>query len=118
MSIIFGTNLKMVRQKFGLTQKQVARKFNVSTSTIGMYEQGRREPHYDLLIKISEETKISVSELLGIENKFHIKSLSIEKTITDLIQFIKSHDKVILKGKVLNKDEIEHIVYVLKMILK
>lgn len=118
MSIIFGTNLKMVRQKFGLTQKQVARKFNVSTSTIGMYEQGRREPHYDLLMKISEETKISVSELLGIENKFHIKSLSIDNTITDLIQFIKSHDKVILKGKVLNEDEIEHIVYVLKMILK
>ena len=38
--------LKKLRMKSGLTQAELAEKIKVSPSSIGMYEQGRREPHF------------------------------------------------------------------------
>ena len=76
---IFGENLKKAREKYGLTQERFAQDLNISPSTVGMYEQGRREPDLDTLIKMSDRLHISINTLLGIEEKFHTKSIQIEK---------------------------------------
>ena len=110
--------IKNLREKSGLTQQQFAEKLNVSVSTIGMYEQGRREPDLDTLIKFSDILHTSILTLLGIEEKFHIKSIHIDKVISELIDFIKNQDYVFLKDKKLTENEISNILYVLKLLLK
>jgi transcriptional regulator with XRE-family HTH domain len=59
--------LRQLRQERRLTQAQLARMLGVSPSTIGMYEQGRREPDGDLLARMASVLRCSTDELLGVE---------------------------------------------------
>ena len=88
MTNSFGENLRKAREKCGFTQEQLAYKLNISPSTVGMYEQGRREPDLNTLAKISEKLFTPINILLGIEETFHIKSIQIDKMIVSLIDFI------------------------------
>ena len=118
MANYFGENLRKAREKCGFTQEQLAHTLNISPSTVGMYEQGRREPDLDTLAKISEKLFTPITTLLGIEEKFHIKSIQIDKMIASLIDFIQNQDCVFWKGKRLCTEEINKIFYVLKLILR
>lgn len=114
----FGENLRKAREKCGFTQEQLAYKLNVSPSTVGMYEQGRREPDLNTLTKMSNKLFTPITTLLGIEEKFHTKSIEIDKIIIQLIDFIQNQDCVFWKGKKLAPEEIDKIFYVLKLILR
>ena len=68
---MFSRILKTLRSDYNLTQKEVAEKLSVSTSTIGMYESGKREPDIETLNKISMLFDVSIDYLLGkAKNKF------------------------------------------------
>lgn len=62
-----GDRIKKLRIMRGLTQKDIATLLDVSPSTIGMYEQNRREPDISTLIRISEQFNVSMDYLLGRE---------------------------------------------------
>ncbi len=62
---MFGECLKKLRKKMKLTQTALAGKLGVSPSTIGMYEQGRREPDSRMLIKIANFFGVSVDYLIN-----------------------------------------------------
>ncbi len=115
---IINIKIKNLRQKFELTQEQLANKLNIAPSTIGMYEQGRRTPNLDTFIKIRNIFHTSIDVLLGLEEKFYIKkSIQIEELILDLIDFIQNQDCIFLKGKKLTSQEIKKIVCLLKFII-
>ena len=48
----FSLKLKKLRQTAGLTQAEAALRLGISASTVGMYEQGRREPDLETTQKI------------------------------------------------------------------
>lgn len=102
MTNSFGENLRKAREKCGFTQEQLAYKLNISPSTVGMYEQDRREPDLDTLIKMSKKLFIPINTLLGVEEKFHIKSIQIDKIIASLIDFIQNQDCVFFKREKAN----------------
>lgn len=62
---MFSNRLRKLREDNELSQEQLANKLNLSTSTVGMYEQGRRQPDNSTLTKISEIFDVSVDYLLG-----------------------------------------------------
>lgn len=111
------TKIKSLRKKIDLTQKQLANILNVAPSTIGMYEQGRRTPNLDTLIKMSSIFNTSIDMLLGLEEKPYTKSIKIDVIIIDLINFIQNQDCIFLKGKKLHSEEISNILYVLNLII-
>lgn len=41
--------IKKLRQERGLSQQELAQKTGLSASSIGMYEQGRRKPSFEVL---------------------------------------------------------------------
>ena len=47
-----------------MTQKDLGDLLGISASTIGMYEQNRREPDIDMLLKISTHFDVSIDYLL------------------------------------------------------
>lgn len=61
-----GNNIKKFRNKKGLTQKELAKKINVTHITIQNYENNRREPKIETLDKIAVALDIPVTHLLGI----------------------------------------------------
>ena len=62
---LFGDKLRMIRKGCRLTQADLAQKVGISTSTIGMYEQNRRSPGKDMLLKIAKVFNVSVDYLLS-----------------------------------------------------
>lgn len=62
-----GNKLRSLREKKGLLQKELGNDLNISASTIGMYEQGRREPDNETLKKIANYFEVSTDFLLDVD---------------------------------------------------
>jgi len=97
---IISERLKEIREKRGLSKKELALKIGVSPSTITRYEKDGRIPKLTILKKISEALNVPINYLLGKEEDVKIgTSLSIEdlsdlpeeaiKSIEDFIDFVR-----------------------------
>ena len=63
--------LKELRERKGITQSELSRKMKVSPSTVGMWEQGRREPDYENLKQLARYFNVSIDYLLDNEEAKH-----------------------------------------------
>ena len=61
---MFHTKLKEIRQKKGLTQKQMAEILSMATNAYQRYELGTSEPNMLKLLKLSAILDVSLDELL------------------------------------------------------
>ena len=61
----FQSVLKLLRKSKGLTQDDLAKALKVSRSTIGMYENGSREPDYETTEAIADYFNVDIDYLLG-----------------------------------------------------
>ena len=59
----FGEILKMLRTEKGITQVEMAEMLGISRSSVGMYEQGKREPDFELEEKIADLFNVSLDFL-------------------------------------------------------
>ena len=64
-----GAFLKVLRKQKGLTQEQIAEKFNVSSRTVSRWENGNNMPDLDVLIEISDFYEVDLRELLDGERR-------------------------------------------------
>lgn len=62
---MFGKRIKYLRNEKALRQEDVAKKLGIARTTYAMYEQGKREPDFNLLEKMAELYDVSVDYLLG-----------------------------------------------------
>lgn len=65
MQYITGPTVKNLREKKGLTQKQLAEKLAVSDKTVSKWETGRGLPDITLLEPLAAALSVSVAELLS-----------------------------------------------------
>ena len=68
MEIKLGERLRELRKESGLTQKEVAAKFNLNSVTYLHYEKSQREPSLSLLADFATFYKVSVDYLLGLKD--------------------------------------------------
>ena len=61
---MLGARLAALRLQAGMTQAELARALSVSSSAVGMYEQGRREPSLDRIVALSRLFGVSADFLL------------------------------------------------------
>jgi transcriptional regulator with XRE-family HTH domain len=94
---MFAKRLKQLRLDLNMKQSELANKIDVSPSTIGMYEQGRRTADQDTLIKLAEAFNVTIDYLLGRSDEPNTTSKNrksdsedeekdIEKAIDELLQ--------------------------------
>ena len=62
----FSTMLKYLRQREGLSQRQLASKLKMSASAIGMYESGKRIPRHEDEEAIADFFNVDLNTLRGI----------------------------------------------------
>lgn len=60
-----GENIKKYRKEKGMTQEELAKKCGLSKNGLWNYENNRREPTIDVLIKISDALEVSLFDILG-----------------------------------------------------
>ena len=65
----FKDRLKELRVKQGLTQEMLAEKLNMGKSTIGMYENGKRLPSFEIEEEIADFFNVDLDYLRGRSNK-------------------------------------------------
>lgn len=81
--------IKTKRKEKKITQEELANKLGVTEKAISRWETGRGTPDISLLIPLSKELKIEVSELLnGEENK------NITKNIEAIIEYEENSKKI------------------------
>ena len=108
---MFGENLRTLRKRAGYTQKECAKVLGISTSAVGMYEQGRREPDQQLLLKMAKTFNVSLDRLLGtLDNEIELEEM-IESVIDKLIaEYVLTHN-----GKKLSPIDVSSVVNAIKV---
>ena len=71
--------LKYLREQKGITQAELGLMLNISPSTVGMWEQGRREPDYNNLKRLADIFNVSTDYLLGYNKFSHFINLTNEQ---------------------------------------
>lgn len=61
---MMGARIAALRRKAGMSQAELAQLLQCSASAVGMYEQGRREPAADILVRLAEVFAVSTDYLL------------------------------------------------------
>ena len=58
--------LKALREKAKVKQEDLANSIHTSRGTYSMYENGRRQPPYEVLVNLADYYNVSVDYLLGL----------------------------------------------------
>lgn len=61
---MLGARIAALRRSAGISQAELAQKLKISPSTVGMYEQGRREPSVETLAELSRVFSVSIDFLV------------------------------------------------------
>ena len=64
---MFQIRLKILREKAGLSQAELAQRLGIAQSTVGGWESGKREPNFAMLLTLSNFFQVSSDFLLGQE---------------------------------------------------
>ncbi len=83
-------NLKEIRQKRGLSQRDVATRLGCSPNVYSRYERNERQPSIEVLIGLSEILGVSVDFIIG---NHSIESASLSKYELELIQESRTADE-------------------------
>jgi len=65
-----GKNIKTLREKFNLSQEQLAKKINVSSQAVSKWETGESYPSIDTLVRLSKMFYTSVDALITNMNTY------------------------------------------------
>ena len=65
----FNENLRLARERKGISQKDIAENIGVAKSTYSLYESGNREPNVQTIKRIADFLNVSADELLGIDDE-------------------------------------------------
>ena len=97
---VFAERLKELRQSLNLRQVQVAKLIGVDKSTISTYENGMRQPPFDILVRLADLFRVSTDYLLGRTNfrPLDLSGLS-EEEVTIVSSLVESMSK---KNEIIN----------------
>jgi len=86
-----GLNVKNIRKKMGLKQKELVKKMNptsISVNTLSRVETGKSNYSIDLLFRIAEVLNCDVSDFFQVEEKHPLKFTIVQGDPEDLIKKI------------------------------
>lgn len=101
--------IRRLRLKNHMTQQQLAQALELSPSTVGMYEQGRREPDLTTMRKLCRVFGVSADDLLctGCTDE--------PKEIDRIIDRMKTREGLLFKGAPLSEEDIEKIAEAMRL---
>lgn len=114
----FPNVFKALRVKSGLTQQQMADKLGLSRSTIGMYENGEREPSFEILENIADLFNVDMNYLIGKKESTEIipDNYYLNEDARDMAQFLLENPNYKVLFDASRKVKPEDIQFVKEMI--
>lgn len=99
--------IKQLRTEKGLLQSDVAKYIDKSERIVGFYENGKRDPNTDTLIKLSELFNVSVDYILGKSDIRNFDEINIDKID---IEFANGIKRLSLENQKIAKNIIESLL--------
>lgn len=114
----FRSVLKSLRNAKGITQDELARALHISRSSVGMYENGSREPDYETLESIADYFNVDIDYLIGRTNKTTIipNSYYLNDDAREMAQFLYENPDYKVLFDASRKVKREDIEFVKQMI--
>ncbi|AEB73706.1 helix-turn-helix domain-containing protein [Lentilactobacillus buchneri] len=103
-----GQTISSLRERRGLSQVQLAKKLNIGTSTLGMWETDKRKPNPDALVSLANYFDVSTDYLLGntASEKGSAPEWATEQDRKDLRKFLEDNaNSMTYGGEELTDDE-------------
>jgi transcriptional regulator with XRE-family HTH domain len=79
----FGENIKHLRTKARLTQRQFGEKYNTDDSNISRWEKGKQVPNHETIKKIAQDFGVSIDWLMGEETSNELDLKEIKKALLE-----------------------------------
>lgn len=115
MGVEFGRRIKEIREKRKLTQAELAKLCNLGESTISFYENGKREPNYEVLMCLAEKLETTPNYLLtGKDTASSWWESEEPPTYIELEKFIKDQPNLRIFGDPLNEDLKDDVMLALR----
>lgn len=118
-----GDKIKELRKQSKMTQQELAKKLGITPSAVGMYEQNRREPKYEVLEQLSKIFSVTCDHLLGADENLALSSPVLYRTrgedfdliIDNLKKELLTQNGLMFKGEVLDDNDLEKIFEAMKI---
>ena len=92
--MVFGSQLKRLREGKHLTQVELAKRLGIKKSLVSSYENGTRFPRYKVLIQTARFFNVSVDELCGMSERRALDVTGLPEPLialmSMLIDYVKS----------------------------
>ena len=106
---MFQEKLRYLRRQHAMSQRELGQTLGVSASTIGMYEQGRREPDNRMLMKICSYFHVTADFLIG-ENDSYEDTGDVMAEIEDLGRRLMSSDALMFEGAPIGPADVKKLI--------
>ena len=97
--IMIADRIKKLRQQFGLTQSDLAKKLHITRSSVNAWEMGISIPSTQYVVELAELFKVSTDYILGLSNGGVISTASLTeeqtKILFSLVQYFNRENEKI-----------------------
>lgn len=110
----FSRRLKKLRMKKHLSQDKLSKKFKISPSTLSQYENEKRIPDLETILKIADYFEVSLDYLVGrtIHNSYDQRSKDIFDILgNEIIELLHDLNDLADKERELLKNQLELIKF-------
>lgn len=90
MKTEWNVNMRLCRERYRYSQKELASKLNISERTIQRYENGVSEPTLSILLELSKLYEISIDAIIGNEYFSNTDPAKFERYIRDIEKTCKT----------------------------
>lgn len=97
-----------------MTMKQLGEMTGVTESAIGMYETGKRQPSYEMLLKLSEALKCSVDDIMRTKEE---KPATERDELVETVQLLKDRPELKALLDVSSRNTPEQVKRLIDMML-
>lgn len=109
--MILNKRIRQLRLTNNLTAKEFGDIFNISCSSVSLYESGKRTPNINLIIKIAKYFNTTTDYLLGVTPTHTSIYSHMENTNTDILKIIEfiiylidNEDNLVFNGISIDKN--------------
>lgn len=91
-----GCFLQELRKEKGMTQEQVAEKFNVSNRTVSRWETGSNMPDISLLVELAEYYNVDIREIIDGEKRSEKMNEEVKEVVSKVADYAEIQKKILL----------------------
>ena len=113
---MLGERIRRLRTGARMTQEDLAARMGISKSAVGMYEQGRREPPYELLLHLGELFGVSTDWLLAREDTDELATGSeLDDMLVAFHRRLSKQEGLMFHGQPLTPADIEKVMRAMRL---